>query len=75
MHKILSEDDAQIDKLLDKVVIEANRFLSDLDTQPAGAVMPPGIDAISIPEEGIGAHQTLELFKERYTPWMSGSVG
>jgi glutamate/tyrosine decarboxylase-like PLP-dependent enzyme len=75
MYKLLLEDHAQIDKLLDNVVNEANRFLSDLNTLPAGAILPTDMDSIYIPEEGIGAHQTLELFKERYAAWMSGGAG
>jgi len=55
MHKFLSEDQVQIDKLLNKVVVEANRFLSELDTLPVGAVLPTTIDPLSISGEGIGA--------------------
>jgi hypothetical protein len=75
MHKFLSEDQAQIDKLLNKVVVEANRFLSELDTLPVGAVVPTTIDSINISDEGIGALETLGLFKELYASWNSGSAG
>jgi len=75
MHKFLSEDQAHIEKLLDNVVVEANRFLSELDTLPVGAVLPTKIDSISISTEGIGALETLRFFKERYASWISGSAG
>ena len=70
MHKFLSEDQAQIDKLLNEVVVEANRFLSELDTLPVGVVLPTTIDAINISDEGIGALETLGVFKERYASWI-----
>ena len=75
MHKFLSEDQAQIDKLLDNVVVEAHRFLSELDTLPVGAVLPTTIDPMCISDEGIGALETWEFFKERYASWISGSAG
>ena len=75
MHKFLSEDQAQIGKILNKVVVEANRFLSELDTLPVGAVLPTTIDPMCISDEGIGALETLGVFKERYALWISGSAG
>ena len=75
MHKFLSEDQAQIGTLLNKIVVEANRFLSELDTLPVGAVVPTTIASNNISDEGIGALETLGLFKERYASWISGSAG
>ena len=75
MHKFLSEDQVQIDKLLNKVVVEANRFLSELDTLPVGAVLPTTIDPLSISDEGVGALETFGVFKERYASWISASTG
>jgi len=75
MHKFLTEDQAQIGKLLNKVVVEANRFLSELDTLPVGAVLPTTIDPLSISDEGVGALETLGVFKERYASWISASAG
>ncbi|MGB7114801.1 MAG: pyridoxal-dependent decarboxylase [Anaerolineales bacterium] len=75
MHKFLSEDQAQIGKILNKVVVEANRFLSELDTLPVGAVLPTTIDQMCISDEGIGALETFGVFKERYASWISGSAG
>ncbi len=75
MYKFLSEDQAQIDKLLNKVVVEANRFLSELDTLPVGAFLPTTIDLMCISDEGIGALETLGFFKQRYASWISGSAG
>jgi len=45
MHKHLLQDLAQTEKLLNNVVIEANRFLSGLNSMPAGAVLPTNIDS------------------------------
>lgn len=75
MHKFLSEDLTQIEKLLNNVVIEANRFLSELDAMPAGTVLPANINSVDVPDEGLGALKTLEYFKERYASWISGSAG
>jgi glutamate/tyrosine decarboxylase-like PLP-dependent enzyme len=75
MHKHLEEDLAQTDKLLNNVVIEAKRFLSGLDTLPAGAVLPANLDPVYLSTEGLGALKTLEYFKEHYSSWMSGSAG
>ena len=75
MKNFLSEDQAHIEELLDNVVVEANRFLSELDTLPVGAVLPTAMDPISISDEGIGAFETLGLFRERYGSWISGSAG
>ena len=75
MHKFLSKDRAQLDKILDNVLSEANHFLAEVDTRPVGTVSPSNIVEIHISDEGIGALDTLELFKERYASWMSGSAG
>ncbi|MCP4139174.1 MAG: aspartate aminotransferase family protein [Chloroflexi bacterium] len=75
MHKFLSKDRAQLDKILEDILNEANHFLSEVDTRPVGTVSPANIDEINISDEGIGALKTLELFKERYASWMSGSAG
>jgi glutamate/tyrosine decarboxylase-like PLP-dependent enzyme len=75
MKNYLSEDQAHIEKLLDNVVVEANRFLSELDAIPVGAVLPQSFEPIRISDAGIGALETLELFKERYASWISGSTG
>jgi glutamate/tyrosine decarboxylase-like PLP-dependent enzyme len=75
MYKLLSEDLAQTDKLLNNVVTEANRFLSGLNTMPVGAILPVNIDSVSLSDEGLGALKTLEYFKEHYASWISGSAG
>jgi glutamate/tyrosine decarboxylase-like PLP-dependent enzyme len=75
MHKHLLEDLAQTDKLLNNVVVEANRFLSGLNTRPAGAVLPENLDPVYLSDEGLGALKTLEYFKQHYSSWISGSAG
>ena len=75
MHKFLLEDLTQFDELLNSVVVEANRFLSGLNSMPAGTILPKNIEPVSVPEEGFGAVRTLDLFRERYASWISGSAG
>ena len=75
MNKQLSEDLAQTERVLGNVVTEANRFLSGLNTMPAGAILPANIDSACLPDEGLGALKTLEYFKEHYASWISGSAG
>lgn len=75
MYKCLSEDLAQTEKVLSDVVAEANRFLSGLNTMPAGAILPENITSALLPDEGLGALRTLEYFKEHYASWISGSAG
>lgn len=75
MDKRLSEDLAQIENLLDHVVSEANRFLSRVNTMPAGAILPENITPDYLPDEGLGALKTFDYFKEHYASWMSGSAG
>jgi len=70
MYKFLSEDQAQIDKLLNEVVVEENRFLSEEDTLPVVAVLPTTNHPICISDEGIGALETAGFFKERYASWI-----
>ncbi len=75
MKNALSEDRLHIKTVLEHVVTEANRFLSQLDELPVGAITPENSKPIQIATSGIGAVATLELFKKRYGSWISGSVG
>ncbi len=75
MQKFLLEDLNQIEKILNSVVVEANHFLSELDTMPAGAALPANINSVDIPDEGLGAIKTMEHFKEHYASLISGSAG
>ncbi len=75
MDKLLLEDLTQFDKVLMNVVVEANRFLSELNTMPAGTILPAKMDPVSAPDEGFGALRTLDYFRERYASWLSGSAG
>mgnify|MGYP006415097831 FL=1 len=75
MHRFLAEDHAQFDKILENTLSEANRFLAEVDRLPVGTISPPNIEEINISDEGIGALETLDVFKERYASWMSGSAG
>lgn len=75
MHKTLSDDLAQTEKLLNSVLDEANRFLAGLDTRPAGMVLPAESPPAQLPQEGAGAFAALAYFKQHYASGVSGSAG
>jgi len=70
----LSSDRRDLSTLLESAQSEALRFLEDLDELPAGHEVPT-IEALGLPAAGLGATEALEIFRQRYAPWMSGSAG
>ena len=42
---------------------------------PAGTIPPSNLDSVDMPSTGMGALHALELFKDRYASWFSGSAG
>jgi hypothetical protein len=70
MQKFLSEGYAQFDKLMNEVVFEANRYLSELDTMPVVAVLPTTNHPLCVSDERIGALETSGFFKQRYASWI-----
>jgi glutamate/tyrosine decarboxylase-like PLP-dependent enzyme len=75
MQNYLTDDRAHLDRILETVLAEARNFLLGLDNRPVGTVVPSSLDLINIPMDGLGAGRALEIFKERYEPWLSGSAG
>ena len=63
-----------MDAVLAETLAEAARFLAQIESRPAG-VCAPRLEAAQLPEEGLGALGSLESFKARFAPWLSGSAG
>ncbi|HYO71289.1 MAG TPA: pyridoxal-dependent decarboxylase [Archangium sp.] len=74
MDKNLTLDLEKLDSLLEKTHVEARRFLSGLDDRRA-AVAPSAKKPLELPQDGLGAEETLGLFLKRYEPEMGGSAG
>src|SRR5487761_1823439 len=68
------DDLDQLDTILETAQTAALEFLSSLPTRPAGRMHPP-LPPDYLPEEGIGAVNALEAFREKYEPWLSASPG
>lgn len=70
----LDHDFIHLNQLLEKTQHAAADFLDKLTDWPAG-VIPPDMEPVSLPQQGIGAEAALALFRERYEAWLSGSAG
>jgi glutamate/tyrosine decarboxylase-like PLP-dependent enzyme len=71
---MLACDDASLPQLLDAAVRDALVFLRDLDRRPAGMIVPQ-IAPLGLPTTGLGTSEALAVLKQRYVPFLSGSVG
>jgi glutamate/tyrosine decarboxylase-like PLP-dependent enzyme len=71
---MLASDRRNLPALLQSAQAEAVRFLEGLDERPAGHAVP-AIEPLGLPEAGLGASGALNILRERYGPWMSGSPG
>ncbi|EMI17241.1 Pyridoxal phosphate-dependent decarboxylase [Rhodopirellula maiorica SM1] len=74
MYEQLHADRQRLDQILASVLEDSVRFLNASSSRPAG-VVPPASDAETLPEAGIGATATHDLFQSKYADWMSGSAG
>ena len=74
MHTPFADDLTHIDAVLAETLAEAARFLAQIEARPAG-VCAPRLEAAQLPEDGLGALGSLEEFKTRFAPWLSGSAG
>lgn len=74
MYEQLHADHSRIEQILTRVLEDSVRFLSATGSRPAG-VVPPATVAEMLPQEGIGATETLDLFQSKYADWISGSAG
>ncbi|MDY7093204.1 MAG: pyridoxal-dependent decarboxylase [Acidobacteriota bacterium] len=71
---MINSDRQDLPALLAKAQAEALRFLDGLDTHPVAHDVPL-IDPLGLPEVGVGADAALDILRERYGPWWSGSPG
>lgn len=75
MPNFLERDNREIDRILGNVVVEALRFLSDIDNRAVGVSLPDYFEPVELTNEGIGVDAALATFKERYEPLLSGGTG
>lgn len=71
---MLSDDGRRVAAILEAACREATEFLDGLDQHPAGQQVP-AIPPLGLPAVGLGAEGALAQLRQRYSPWMSGSVG
>ena len=74
MYERLLDDHQRIQQILASVLDDSVRFFSNLDSKPAACV-PPATAAETLPQDGIGATASLDLFRSKYANWLSGSAG
>jgi glutamate/tyrosine decarboxylase-like PLP-dependent enzyme len=71
----LTKDGEDIGALLSITRDYAERFLCGVQDRPVGAVLDPDRCALGCPEDGIGAEQTLALFRQMFDDQLSASAG
>ena len=74
MNSVLQNDLENIDLILDQVKKQASTFLDNLDSLPTYA-FDQTLNKFPIPETGLGAISSLELFKENYQKLLVASSG
>ena len=74
MYKQLHDDHQRIEQILASVLDDSVRFLNAIGTRPA-AGMPQTTIAETLPQSGIGAARSLDLFRSKYADGMSGAAG
>lgn len=70
----LSQDHADLPRLLELAREEARRFLDELPEAPVAHDVPE-IEPHGLPESGLGAAGALDILGARYGPWLSASPG
>ncbi|BAZ33397.1 hypothetical protein NIES4074_59070 [Cylindrospermum sp. NIES-4074] len=68
MDKNLETDANNLQEILSKILDESANFLQCINNYPVG-ILPPKYDIASLPTTGIGANNTLEIFKTKYLFW------
>lgn len=74
MDDLLEQDLLQLNLLLEATHVLSTDFLSGIDQIPANKSMPAP-QAAGLPNEGTGALQALEKFRQVYGPYLAGSAG
>jgi glutamate/tyrosine decarboxylase-like PLP-dependent enzyme len=70
----LEADRNAIGQILKQTLSIADEYIRKQDEIPPGRFIPD-LDAAIVPEKGIGAKATLELFTKNYAPLIAGSAG
>jgi glutamate/tyrosine decarboxylase-like PLP-dependent enzyme len=70
----LEADRNAIGQILKQTLSIADEYIRKQDEIPPGRFIPD-LDAAIVPEKGIGAKATLELFTKKYAPLIAGSAG
>lgn len=74
MDKNLETDARRIEAILNQIRDRATHFLQSLNEHPVG-VFPPKYKISNLPDEGIGAEKTLEIFNNKYSQGITASSG
>ena len=74
MNQWLNRDDSDLENLLEQTLNAAVEYLGSLDARPPAAQFKPR-ELLQLPENGLGAQETLELFLERFGREMPASNG
>ncbi|UQA56695.1 pyridoxal phosphate-dependent decarboxylase family protein [Polyangium aurulentum] len=74
MDENLKADLHGLEALLERAKNEAHAFLNRLDELPPAVNATPK-EALSLPEQGLGAEPSLRLFMDRYGQELGGSAG
>jgi len=74
MDENLKADLHGLEALLERAKNEAHAFLNRLDQLPPAVNATPR-EALSLPEQGLGAEPSLRLFMDRYGQELGGSTG
>lgn len=75
MFKLLADDKANYDRILQKAAAEAQAFLAGLDARAPGLNIGAPHKAAMLPKQGVGAERALDEFRERFIDRLSGSAG
>jgi glutamate/tyrosine decarboxylase-like PLP-dependent enzyme len=75
MTNMINADLQELEGILTLTMQEANRYLEGLTKRPVGASLPLAPSPLSLPTDGIGAKESLKLFRERFAGGLSGSPG
>ena len=74
MYSKLRHDEEELEAVLEQTLQTATEFLASLDERKV-AVYPERKDALTLPEEGLGAEQAVDTFMTHYGDGLSGSAG
>jgi len=74
MDKSLAQDASRLPELLEKALAASLDYLGSIDRRPPATDFAQ-IDPLDLPDDGLGAERTLDLFAQRYGRAMPASNG